>query len=117
MFPTWFEGFSGALLEGMATGLAVVATTAGSGADLLDDHRNALVIPRGDAPALVRAIRELAGDEGLRNRLGAAARERGARYCWDIVNVEYAEHLLAAYGRFTGGRRLAAADRMPHHVS
>lgn len=115
VFPTWFEGFSGALLEGMAAGLAVVATAAGSATDLLDDRRNALIIPCGDPPALARAVQELIDDAALRDRLGTAARDRASRFCWDVVNVEYADHLLAAWGR-SAGLPPVVADSTLHHV-
>ncbi len=114
VFPTWFEGFSGALLEGMAAGLGVVATPAGSATDLLDDRRNALVVPCGDAPALARAVQQLIDDAALCERLGAAARERAALCCWDIVNVEYADHLLAAYGRSAGLHHQISGSRDQH---
>lgn len=99
VFPTWFEGFSGALLEGMAAGLGVVATDAGSGVDLLVDRENALVVPPADPDALARAVQAFIHDASLRSRLGRAASERAAAFCWDLVNVEYVDHLLAAHER------------------
>ena len=99
VFPSLFEGFSGALLEGMAAGLAVVATPAGAAKDLLEDRRNALVVPCADAAELARRVQELIDDAPLRARLGRAAQECASRYCWEAVNTEFAADLMAAYAR------------------
>ena len=108
VFPSLFEGFSGALLEGMAAGLAVVATPAGAAKDLLEDRRNALVVPCADAAALAHAVQELIDDAPLRGRLGRAARESASRYSWDDVNSEYEAHVLAAYDRSRATGTVAA---------
>jgi glycosyltransferase involved in cell wall biosynthesis len=42
----------------------------------------ALRVPVGDADALADALLRIGGDDALRARLGAAARERAARYTW-----------------------------------
>lgn len=94
VLPSSFEGFSSALLEGMAAGLAVVATPAGAASDLLADRSNALIVPFRDGRALASAVEELIGDDALRARLGAAARETASAYTWDRVNADYAAHLL-----------------------
>ena len=67
------EGQPLVLLEAMATGRAVVATTVGRATELLDDTCGRLV-PPGDVAALAAALCELAADGELRTRLGAAAR-------------------------------------------
>ncbi len=69
------EGLSNAILEYMACGLPVVATAVGGNAELVNAGNGLLVVP-GDARALAGALQQLAADEGLRRRLGAASRER-----------------------------------------
>jgi glycosyltransferase involved in cell wall biosynthesis len=82
--PSLFEGFSLPLVEAMACGTAVVATTAGALPEVAGpDGVAALLVPPGDPPALAGAIGRLLDDAQLRARLGAAARRRVlARFSW-----------------------------------
>jgi glycosyltransferase involved in cell wall biosynthesis len=73
------EGIPVALMEAMATGLAVVASNLSGIPELVEhDHTGLLVEPR-DVIALADALGQLARDEPLRRRLGEAARERVLR--------------------------------------
>ena len=72
------EGFSNAILEAMAAGLPMIATDAGGNAEAVLDGTTGYVVPRRQPQALAAAIRRLAGDAGLRHRLGMAGRERVA---------------------------------------
>ena len=93
------EGLPMALLEAMAYGLGIVATTVGGVPDVLENEVEALLVPPGDAVALADALRRLAGEEELRRRLGAAARgaarESGADRIAERLGAVYAA-LLAA---------------------
>lgn len=73
--PSRFEGLPLVLLEAMASGKAVVGTTAGSMGDALLHERTGLVVPLDDELALARALERLREDPELRQRLGAAAAE------------------------------------------
>lgn len=72
--PSRSEAFANVLLEAMTAGLAIVTAPVGLAPDHLRDGESALFVPIGDARALARALERLAGDEGLRVRLGEAAR-------------------------------------------
>ncbi|MSQ55546.1 MAG: glycosyltransferase family 1 protein [Betaproteobacteria bacterium] len=69
------EGVPQALVQAMMTGLACVTTAAGSIGELAEHEKTALVVPIEDVSSLRAAIARLAGDAGLRERLGKAARE------------------------------------------
>jgi len=62
--------------EGMAAGLAVIASRLGGLPELIDDGHTGLLVPPGDAAALAQAIGRLAADPALRQRLAAAGRQR-----------------------------------------
>jgi glycosyltransferase involved in cell wall biosynthesis len=79
VLPSTSEGLPMAVLEAMAWGRAIAATAVGGVPDVLADGAEGLVVPPGDAAALAGALARLAGDGGLRERLGAAARERARR--------------------------------------
>jgi glycosyltransferase involved in cell wall biosynthesis len=71
-----FEGTPLAVLEWMAAGKAIVANRVGGIPSLLEDGREALLVPATDTAALATAIDRLLDDPDERRRLGAAARQR-----------------------------------------
>jgi colanic acid/amylovoran biosynthesis glycosyltransferase len=84
--PSRRDGFPLACAEAMAHGCAVVATTVGGLPDMVIDGETGLLVPPLDPPALRAAIDRLVADPELRQRLGAAARERISEICsWDRV--------------------------------
>jgi glycosyltransferase involved in cell wall biosynthesis len=103
--PSLYEGSSLALLEAMAAGRAVVSSSIGGTAELIEDGANGLLVPPGDVGALSSAIRRLLRDDGLRARLGARGRDRveanfAERATADAVEGVYSEVL--GDGRLTG---------------
>ncbi len=92
--PCEREGFGLAAAEAMAFGRPVVAAAGGALLELVADGETGLLVPPRDAPALRAAVQRLLGDAELRERLGAAARERAReRFGWDAV----IERTLAVY--------------------
>jgi glycosyltransferase involved in cell wall biosynthesis len=78
-----WEGLSVAMLEAMAAGLPILATSVGDTSHLLADGRGLLVLP-GDIPALTRGLIRVTNDPELRRQLGMAARtEAETRYAPD----------------------------------
>jgi glycosyltransferase involved in cell wall biosynthesis len=80
VFPSSYEGFGLALVEAMAARLPIVTTGVGVAADALADRESALVVPRRDPAAIVRAVEMLIADDRLRSRLGEGAHAAAARY-------------------------------------
>jgi glycosyltransferase involved in cell wall biosynthesis len=70
------QGLPRALLEAAACGRALIVTDAAGGRSFVRDEVEGLVVPAGDVPALGAALKRLARDAGLRQRMGAAARLR-----------------------------------------
>jgi glycosyltransferase involved in cell wall biosynthesis len=99
------EGFSVALLEAMASGLAVVGTASGGSAEILEDGANALVIPPEDPGALAECLLRLAREPGLVQRLAEAGQAR-VRERYDMVHVG---GLLEEYLRQRSGPECAAS--------
>lgn len=71
---TWPEPFGLVIVEAMRAGSAVVATRHGAAPELIDDGTTGLLVPPGDAGALVDAIAMLLDDPARRSRIVAAAR-------------------------------------------
>ncbi|MFE2726410.1 glycosyltransferase [Kitasatospora sp. NPDC059327] len=82
------EGLPVALMEAMTSGLPSVVTRVGGIPEVLDDGAQGLLVEPGDPAALATALGRLADDRELRERLGAAARERARRF--DVAGAQRA---------------------------
>jgi len=76
VLPSYREGFGSTVIEAAACGLPAVAARIYGLTDAVVDGATGFLVPPRDPPALAQRMRELAGDAGLRQRLGAAARDR-----------------------------------------
>jgi colanic acid/amylovoran biosynthesis glycosyltransferase len=85
------DGIPTALLEAMASGCAIVATDAGSIAEVIDDGESGLLVPQRDAVRLAAAIRRLVSDPALRTRLGRMAADKAVRH-FDVAHSEEPFH-------------------------
>lgn len=74
------EGLPVALMEASAAGLPTVATAVGGVPSVVDDGRNGLLVPPGDAPALADALVRVAHEPDLRERLAGGALATAARF-------------------------------------
>ncbi|MBY0441683.1 MAG: glycosyltransferase family 4 protein [Mycobacteriaceae bacterium] len=85
VLPSRDEGLPMALLEAMAYGLAPITTTVGSIGEVVTDQINGIVVQPGVPSQIADALTTLVNDEGLRSRLGTAARDRVGEFgldCW-----------------------------------
>ena len=83
------------VLEAMASGRPVVATTTGGIVDMIVDGENGLLVPPGDEHKLAEAMVRLLNDADLRVRLAAGAAERVRRFTASAV----VERLEVVYAR------------------
>lgn len=84
------EGLPMALLEGMASGLPIVATAVGQVPQVIDSDTVGRIVPPEDPAALAGVIKELVRDFALRQRLGAAAQARIATdFSADRMTADY----------------------------
>ncbi|OQA24493.1 MAG: putative teichuronic acid biosynthesis glycosyltransferase TuaC [Verrucomicrobia bacterium ADurb.Bin345] len=90
VLPSLQEGLPLALLEAMASGVAILATRAGGIPNVLTDGRNALLADPADAPALAAALARIVSDSELRARLRKAARESAMACGWNETWKRYA---------------------------
>jgi len=92
VLPSLAEGISNTILEAMASGLSVVATDVGGNRELVQPGETGTLVPRADPQALARAIATYLGDDLLRARSGAAARQRAIRdFSLDAMVARYRE--------------------------
>jgi glycosyltransferase involved in cell wall biosynthesis len=75
-----YEGTPLALFEAMAAGKAIVSTAVDGCREVLEDGVSGLLVPPADPTALAAALRRVAGDRSLRERLADSARRASVRY-------------------------------------
>lgn len=74
ILPSHEEGFSNALLEAMASSLAIVATDVGGNREALDGGRLGILVPPHDVSALAEAISRVLADAAECRKLGELAK-------------------------------------------
>jgi glycosyltransferase involved in cell wall biosynthesis len=76
VLPSHAEGLAMSVLEGLAHGLAVVATPVGAHAEVIEPDQSGVFVPAGNIGALSAELARVVGDPALRERLRAGARQR-----------------------------------------
>jgi glycosyltransferase involved in cell wall biosynthesis len=122
VFPSLWEGTPLTVFEALAMGKPILVTDADGLLDVLTHDRDAIIVPKRDAPALARGIVQLIDDPALRARLGAEARNTSQQY--DITafvrKMERLYEILHRVSRPTGRRGVLQEDlaflesRAPH---
>jgi glycosyltransferase involved in cell wall biosynthesis len=92
VLPSASEGLPRIVIESFMRGRAVVGSQAGGIPDIVEDSRNGLLVPSGDAAALAAAIERILGDDDLAASLGLGAAESAAR--WVATPDEYASRMV-----------------------
>ncbi len=84
------EGLPIAILEGMASGLPIIATAVGEVPAVIEDGVSGILIPKEDPDALAEAIISLLRDDEKRRRLASGARRRARdKYSAARMTVDY----------------------------
>lgn len=79
VLPSHQEGFPNSVLEGMAAGLAIVASKVGGVPEAIVDGESGLLVNPRDPTSLAAALTRLAADTDLRHRLARNAADRQQR--------------------------------------
>jgi glycosyltransferase involved in cell wall biosynthesis len=91
VMPSESEAMALVYLETLACGRLLIASDIPAAREVIGDSESGLLFRRGDSTDLTRKILLAANDQGLRGRIGAAARERARQFGLD--------HFVAAYDR------------------
>jgi glycosyltransferase involved in cell wall biosynthesis len=97
------EGVPQALMQAMASGLAVITTPVGSIAEIVEDDVSGLLVRPQDADALRDAINALAADPARRAALGRKARETALARFGEERMADAMEGVLGAAARVGRG--------------
>lgn len=84
ILPSWAEGFPNAIIEAMASKMAVIVTSVGNIPEILNNRDQVLIIKSKDPISLERAIEELLMDDDLRIKLA----ENGFNFANDNFSTQ-----------------------------
>ncbi|NCY17219.1 MAG: glycosyltransferase family 1 protein [Actinobacteria bacterium] len=117
--PSLYEGFSLPAIEAMSCGVPLVATTGGALPEVVGaDNDTALCVPPGDSEALAARIAMALDDQALRDRIGAAGRQRVIeRWTWRHTAEGTVEHYRALLAETAAiqARRPGGAGAAPRY--
>ena len=91
VYPSLYEGFGLPVLEAMACGTPVIASTAGSIPEIAGDA--AILVDPNDTGAIAEALRRVVLDGALRRDLIGRGRARAAEFSWERA----AREMIAVY--------------------
>ncbi len=106
------ESFGIVLLEAMALGKPIVATSNEGYASVITDGEQGLLVPPRNSQALALALKRLIDDPPMRTRLGAHGLESVGKYDWTLVArrvMDYYEQVSPKMN-FTANPRNAPLD-------
>lgn len=93
--PSLWEAMSIAVLEAMAAGRAIVATSVGENRHIIEHESDGLLAEPGDLDGMTAALARVVGDVDLRRRLGeAAARKASEQFTVDRMARAYEDLYL-----------------------
>ena len=111
VFPSLYEGFGMTILEAMASGTPVVASTTTSIPEAAGDA--AILIDPENVTELHRAIELVLSDEQIRAGLIESGSRNIARFSWSAGAAQILNNLITVGTISTGNRRRTVAARRP----
>jgi glycosyltransferase involved in cell wall biosynthesis len=97
LFPTLSEGFSVALVDAIACGLAPVTTTTPGPMEIVRDGHNGILVPPRDSQAIEQALERLILDRPYLEQLRRNAYATAQNYSWERIardNLAFYEEAL-----------------------
>lgn len=101
VLPSFFEGLPTGLIEGAASGRALIASDIRGCREVITSGENGLLVTPGDPDSLADSIEKLASNPALRHQMGIASRMRAVQeFSAEVVN----QRTFAIYQKYLGGQ-------------
>lgn len=107
-FPATHDTFGNVILEGMASGLPVIAARKGGPVDLVHETRNGFLFEPDNPDAFAARLGWLMRDDELRRRLGAGARAFAESMTWERILDGLLDDYVSVLEEKAAGRAEAA---------
>jgi glycosyltransferase involved in cell wall biosynthesis len=98
--PSRVDNMPNSVLEALAAGIPVVSTNVGGVPFIVENEKNALLVPPGDEAAMASAMLRIFQDSALAERLTAEGRKTAESCAWPRVR----ETLFQVYRDALGGK-------------
>lgn len=99
VLPSYNEGLSNALLEGMASGLVCIATNVGGHSEVIEDKSNGILIEPRSVEEIAEAISYVIANEDLRKSMGEKARTSMLAFGDYYENAKQLKSILEEYSK------------------
>lgn len=100
VFPSEFEGFPGALVEKMASGLPVIASDIAVNREILETWHNGIIVPVFDHNAYLEALKMLFENPDIGCRIGKNAIERAKDFSWDKIEGHISDFYMRCIKKY-----------------
>ena len=91
VLPSLFEGFGLVILEAMAQGLVVIATSHTAAPDIFADGIDGFIVPIRSAEAIAEKLQLLAADRARLREMKVAARKKAQLHRWEHYRTALAQ--------------------------
>jgi glycosyltransferase involved in cell wall biosynthesis len=102
LFPSWYEGFSGALVEAMMAGIPIIASDIPMNLEAVDSEESALIFKVKSIDSLSEKMALAIENPKFMNELGASARLKAVKlFSINEIAFKYEEKLLEIYNQLS----------------
>ena len=114
LFPSWYEGFSGALVEAMMAGIPIIASDIPMNLEAVADQKTALIFQMGNSLDLAEKMKFAIQNPELMTAFGNSARKEAIeRFDIEKIAKEYEAVIKGMIHSLKGGKEITPPQPSP----